>query len=447
MCHKDLLNFLNSKLNPQPLEPSSIHGKASVGYLSVNFERCCLSPFKSFWIVHYRMVRLVCLVLLLAELAFEAHGFLSREIVKVSADAADFSLLAYSGSSSDILATYNDKNDRSIVAFRGGHCFGAYRGTTKKVSDWAQNFDLTDKILTVGSSKCRMRSGFFDGHNTHYLSSFTSELEKCMNTRCATPQLPHKKCPLVLTGHSQGGAIAVVASLIYRRYDPLVITFGAPRAVDAPCSLINAARHYRYINTGEKTLFARKGLAFDLVPMTPGTGSDHFGHAILLGQDTDSVAMLGINNDNNLLPAGPTSVHSVTSYQHKLRSMSNLGVPIKTTGFSMNRRCTKDNQCQTRMCKHVIGFFNTVIDNGKYCTGLTGGKCNEDSDCRNRRCVKDKCRAGNLNDVCGKDSDCNSGRCDSNCKNKLSRGSSCNENSDCQSNNCKYKFPISFKCT
>ena len=383
-------------------------------------------------------------ILLLVATCFAlANGYLSTEIVKISADAADFSALAYTGSSENILGAFSDKNDRSIVAFKDGYCYGAYRGTTKKASDWAQNFDLSDKTLTIGSSRCRMRSGFFDGHNTHYLAKFTSLLEQCMNENC---QSSGKRCPLVLTGHSQGGAIAVVASLFYRRYDPYVITFGAPRAVDAPCSLINAVKHYRYVNTGDRTIFRRKGLSFDLIPMTPGTGSDHFGHTLLLGHDADSVASIGVNNDDNLLPAAPMSVHSISGYKSKLRRMANLRIPIKTNGFSLHRPCTKDNQCQTRMCRHVIGLFGTVLDNGKYCTGVNGGKCNEDSDCRNRRCVKDRCRAGNLNEVCGKNSDCNSGRCDGTCKNKLSNGSSCNEDSDCQSNNCKYKFPISFKC-
>ena len=383
------------------------------------------------------------ILLLFATLFAFANGYLSRKIVRISADAVDFSSLAYGGSSDYILGAYNDKNDRAIVAFKDGYCYGAYRGTMRIVSDWAQNFDLTDKILKIGSSRCRMRSGFYDGHNTHYLQRFTSKLEECMNEKCKSSR---RRCPLVLTGHSQGGAIAVVASLFYRRYDPYVITFGAPRAVDAPCGLINSGKHYRYVNTGDKTMFRRKGLSFDWVPMTPGTGSDHFGYAFLLGKDANSVAALGLNNDDNLLPIGPKSVHSIVEYKYKMRRMANLRSPIKTNGFSLHRQCTKDNQCQTRMCRHVIGLLSIALDDGKYCTGITGGKCNDDSDCRNRRCVNDRCRAGNLNDVCGKNSDCNSGRCDGTCKNKLSSGFSCNENSDCRSNSCKYTFPISFKC-
>jgi pimeloyl-ACP methyl ester carboxylesterase len=74
---------------------------------------------------------------------------------------------------------------------------------------------------------------------------------------------------VVITGHSQGGAIALVAALYLADLNPYVITFGQPPTVEAPCNLVTSDRVYRWVNTKNA---GASGIAYDPVPMAPGLG-------------------------------------------------------------------------------------------------------------------------------------------------------------------------------
>jgi len=62
-------------------------------------------------------------------------------------------------------------------------------------------------------------------------------------------------CDVVIAGHSQGGAIAKVASVELRDVSPYVIIFGQNPAVNSDCELIDWNKHYQFIKS-----FAWSGL-------------------------------------------------------------------------------------------------------------------------------------------------------------------------------------------
>jgi hypothetical protein len=163
------------------------------------------------------------------------------------------------------------------MAERDGYCFAAFRGTTMTWVDWQQNFELGKEEVCItegmlGSKHCcSTRSGFYRAYNTDYRGKLEAAIRKCAKT-CANPD----EC-VVLTGHSQGGAIAAVAGLELADLNPYVITFGQPRTIEYPCSMISSERWYRFVNS-----IADDGIAYDPIPMVPGMGADSFGHMVIL---------------------------------------------------------------------------------------------------------------------------------------------------------------------
>ena len=124
--------------------------------------------------------------------------------------------------------------DAAAVIKHDGICFAVYRGTralkgnTKEQRDSfkADAMQSFDKNSIIDADGCQVRRGFNDIY--YNLRPFImSQLYDCEDTCGETV------CPIVLTGHSKGGAVAVVASKNLPTHnilksDPYVITFGAP---------------------------------------------------------------------------------------------------------------------------------------------------------------------------------------------------------------------------
>jgi len=165
--------------------------------------------------------------------------------------------------------------DAAAVIKHDGICFAVYRGTralkgnTKEQRDSfkADAMQSFDKNSIIDADGCQVRRGFNDIY--YNLRPFImSQLYDCEDTCGETV------CPIVLTGHSKGGAVAVVASKNLPTHnilksDPYVITFGAPapfethtlssgtNTQDSCEAAIDSARHFRIV-TAEKqgdTLF------------------------------------------------------------------------------------------------------------------------------------------------------------------------------------------------
>jgi len=332
----------------------------------------------------------------------------------------------------EYLWRFNSEPDQALVARRDGVCFGAFRGTTRTWSDWRQNFLIGKQQVCVGGGCCSVHQGWDDAYNADFRVEFEEAIRDC--ARDCDPDR-QDDC-VVLTGHSQGAAIAAVAALYLSDLDPTVVTFGQPSAIEEGCGLVNSDRWYRYINTKSSKTFTF-GVVYD--PVCFVGGYSHYGHAILLSDDPTGVAYLGLDSNDYF---GPPNVNGFQS--HRMRAQEGAGqfpgyldrienimrlyhnsdsyrYPIRTTGYATGSLCTEDAECESRNCDRENTFSF-------------------------ERCAA-KQRAGLLagGDACFYDRNCKSGRCDGSlgpavCKPKLGPGAWCDEHSDCLSGTCSWRF-------
>ena len=240
----------------------------------------------------------------------QADVVLTKKIMDLALDSAKLSAIAYDTfpltdlSGFDYINNYLDEPDQALVAKKDGYCFAVFRGTTMTVDDWAQNFKLgTDDICTSSTENkqcCVTRSGFYEAYYTSYMNEFESDLRACA-----------KECKeidecVVVTGHSQGGALAALGGIRFTDLNPYVFTFGQPPTIDIPCKVVDSERWYRFVNTKE-TEFGTIGITYDPVPFAPGLGTDLLGHMIILGADTQHVAYIGLDANDKFSPVSQQS--------------------------------------------------------------------------------------------------------------------------------------------
>jgi Lipase (class 3) len=218
------------------------------------------------------MMKIAAVLLALAAPMVQSDLVLSKGVMDLTLIAAELSDLAYAVTAPNDTQTmdytafgyYKEEPDQALTAkTKNGYCFVAFRGTSLTWDDWKQNLEIGNQDICVdvaGTEKCcTSRIGFFQAYNTTY----RHEVEQAVRD-CAKTCVDKDEC-VVITGHSQGGAIAAVASMYLVDLNPYVITFGQPPTIEAPCDLIPSARMYRFVNTKEtKTL----GIAYDPVSNT-----------------------------------------------------------------------------------------------------------------------------------------------------------------------------------
>ncbi|CAB9507888.1 expressed unknown protein [Seminavis robusta] len=316
------------------------------------------------------------------EAGVEVHLEVSLPLAEVFLKAAKLSILAYNPDLTDAavaskaadelgleyIKAFRAIPDQSFVALDNGtkECLGVFRGTNEGVEDWLQNFDL-DEAMVEG---CTARNGYLSAIHNSYFPEFDGALKDCLKKDCTD-------CTLTLTGHSQGGAAAVVASLLYADYNPEVITFGAPKAVYRPCDKIVDENHYRLANMIPTPL----GVVYDMVAMVPGYGAEHFGHSILLGGGK-MAAYLGKDEGHTRFHWG-VSPHGMKYYidnVEKLTSTIFFSGTIGLKGYEEGARCRYNDECESGRCD--IGSWKYIC---KPKLG-EGELCNEDSDCKSGGC-------------------------------------------------------------
>ena len=216
------------------------------------------------------MMKFTALILALSTPLVRSDLVLSKRIMDLVVTSAKLSKSAYAEEepSDSVNAEYsdlrffNEEPDQALTAkTKDGYCFVSFRGTSMTWEDWKQNLDMGTKDICVnidaGVEKCcTSRRGFYQAYNTGYATEVEKAVRDCAKT------CDNKDECVVITGHSQGGAIAEVAALYLADLNPVIITFGQPLTLDAPCNIITSERIYRFVNTKETESL---GIAYDPV--------------------------------------------------------------------------------------------------------------------------------------------------------------------------------------
>ena len=247
------------------------------------------------------MMKFTALILALSAPLVRSDLVLSKEIMDLVLTAAKLSKLAYAEEEPSDSETvdysafgyYDAEPDQALTAkTKDGYCFVSFRGTSMTWEDWKQNLDMGTKEICVNIDAavekcCTSRKGFYEAYNTDY----RAEVEKAVRD-CAETCDDKDEC-VVITGHSQGGAIAAVAALYLADLNPYIITFGQPVTLDAPCDLITSDRMYRFVNTKETDTI---GIAYDPV-------SEHWAKC-------GTLRYLIITNDISFIPSDHNGARS-----------------------------------------------------------------------------------------------------------------------------------------
>lgn len=145
-----------------------------------------------------------------ALLAYAEEGFALPRFKAAGFDAVRF----FTGHSTQCYVA--ESNRFAIVSFRGTEC-GIDQGpeaVAQFMADLGVDFDIR-WVDAMGGGK--IHRGFHDA-----LDEIWQDLTPCLKA------LSEKNCPLWITGHSLGGALAVLTAARYK-YIQGIYTFGAPR--------------------------------------------------------------------------------------------------------------------------------------------------------------------------------------------------------------------------
>jgi triacylglycerol lipase len=172
-----------------------------------------------------------------------------------------------------LLETISIADTEAMVAETDKFVVVAFRGTSSRAH---LKTDIQARLnvarVAVDGRCVRVHAGFYAA-----FSKIESKLREVLTAR-------DEAKAVYLTGHSLGGALALVAAAAFGGNDKLgdriaaVYTFGAPRVGGADFPNLVKAPHYRVVNSG------------DVVPLVPPnwlTGYVHTGMPILLKPNSD----------------------------------------------------------------------------------------------------------------------------------------------------------------
>jgi len=405
---------------------------------------------------------------------------LDKKIMMLVKTSAELSALAYYEDPYDsknplaaedfgrkAIESFIDEPDQALFVKKDGYCYLSFRGTARTITDWRQNIRLGREAICADDGVCcDVRQGYHDAYTAQYTMAAEEAVRNCAAT-CEN----RDEC-VVLTGHSQGAAVATVAAVRLADLNPLIITFGQPSTMYSGCSKVNSERLYRFINSVAK----KNGINYDPIPFAPGFGATAVGYEIILSSDDDTgVAYIGLDAQDEFEPwdIPAFSAHNLIGskkfpgyYDRIKKLMEENKYPIRDTGYVPGSLCSQGSECTSGLCEKETSDakFQCVGTNCKkdgdcgntnrcdsgHCLPKLGTcmDCDEDSDCMFDTCNLNKCSGSNgLMDnecSCKSSSDCHSGRCEgmtsSICYAKDSIGAWCNEVTDCLSGFCNWRF-------
>lgn len=266
---------------------------------------------------------------------------MDENFVRLSLRAAEMSAAVDGQASIQNAITWTYEPDKVMFARYENICWGAFRSTTNSEEDWAQNLDtgIADDVCFEGQC-CQTRQGFRDAYlEFEFLEEFEEAIRGCKTECCPNPNNctdVDEMCDVVLTGTSQGGAIAQVAAVLLRDLNPSTITFGQPYTMVDPCLALDADKLYRFANTISKS----GTLMYDPVAFLDYGGADQLGHLFVLVEDSIPVSYYEEGNYPHvslwdlLATSDIAKVHSLASYINRLEAILKDGIfPVPMNGW------------------------------------------------------------------------------------------------------------------
>ena len=164
-------------------------------------------------------------------------------------------------------------------------------------------------------------------------------------------------------------AFALLSAILTHNLRPTVVTFGMPPAALPDCDLVPSDRFYRFVNS-KKEDEEEDDIAFDPVPFSPTfiSGSVHYGHYLLLGEDKNNAAYLGLDQNYAFQPSfndrTDIAAHSMSgqpySYESRINALldtaRNSNRPVRTDGFADGTVCEPQYAvlCASRNCQNNV---------------------------------------------------------------------------------------------
>ena len=142
-----------------------------------------------------------------------------------------------------------------------------------------------------------------------------------------------------------GGAVAAVASVDLKHYNPIVITFGAPQPFLlslGECPIFDAARHYQFVN-----VFANH---YDRVAQQINPyRAHHLGNLLLL--DDGNSNMIGHPRDSTMETRTPQSYIPHLLYFDRIDQLYHRGCfPIVVGAWPKGHDCRYSDECDSGNC-------------------------------------------------------------------------------------------------
>ncbi|CAB9499080.1 expressed unknown protein [Seminavis robusta] len=242
---------------------------------------------------------------------------------------------------------FSDFDDQALIVKTKDTkmCFASFQATDQAnyfafaVDLWHNINPLTERIE---GTDCIIRRGVVQAYNTTYKKEFRRSLDDCIAS-CGSDE----PCPLVLTGASIGGAVAVAAAVdLTSLYDPTVITFSAPKVVvrTAPCEHLNSSKFFRFVNTDSQG-------NYDLIVNQLNLFNErHLGWTFLLDDVNFPLGSPGINDSRDRCP-GSFALHEYNIYRGRVEGIINRDCfPLPIAGWPEGHYCRYDDECQTNYC-------------------------------------------------------------------------------------------------
>lgn len=229
--------------------------------------------------------------------------------------------------------------DRALVRYLDESCYVSFRGSSGNVLDNLQSAPgLFPRQVCGQAGCCFVERGLGGAYYASFASELETELQECTE-RCEGDH----GCDVVLTGYSQGGAVASVAAIVLAKYNPTLITFAQQPVTWFACNVLDNMEE-RYLRF---TALCEEGgkPTYDAIPYYGNPlVSRHSGTMIMLGNG--AAATIGYNSRRTFLPISGACHDLEGEYE---KSVDNLEIgPLD--GFPSSALCTADVECKSRRC-------------------------------------------------------------------------------------------------